>query len=67
MPRFGANLNFLFTELPFFDRFEAAAKVGFGAVESTNLYEASAGGLSSPTPASTRRRRSAPVCSGRPR
>jgi hydroxypyruvate isomerase len=41
MPRFAANLNFLFTELPFLDRFEAAAKAGFKAVESTNLYEAS--------------------------
>jgi hydroxypyruvate isomerase len=42
MPRFAANLNFLFTELPFIDRFEAAAKAGFTAVESTNLYEATA-------------------------
>jgi 2-dehydrotetronate isomerase len=42
MPRFAANLNFLFTELPLLDRFEAAAKAGFKAVESTNLYEASA-------------------------
>jgi len=40
MPRFAANLNFLFTELPLLDRFEAAAKAGFKAVESTNLYEA---------------------------
>jgi hydroxypyruvate isomerase len=43
MPRFAANLNFLFTELPLLDRFEAAARAGFRAVESTNLYEASAG------------------------
>jgi 2-dehydrotetronate isomerase len=42
MPRFAANLNFLFAELPFLDRFEAAAKAGFAAVESTNLYDASA-------------------------
>jgi hydroxypyruvate isomerase len=42
MPRFAANLNFLFTELPFLDRFDAAAKAGFAAVESTNLYEATA-------------------------
>jgi 2-dehydrotetronate isomerase len=42
MLRFAANLNFLFTELPFLDRFEAAAKAGFTAVESTNLYEATA-------------------------
>jgi 2-dehydrotetronate isomerase len=42
MLRFAANLSFLFTELPFLDRFEAAAKAGFKAVESTNVYEASA-------------------------
>jgi hydroxypyruvate isomerase len=42
MPRFAANLSFLFTELPFLDRFEAAAKAGFKAVESTNIYEAPA-------------------------
>lgn len=42
MPRFAANLSFLFSELPFLDRFEAAAKVGFKAVESTNVYEAPA-------------------------
>lgn len=33
MPRFAANLSFLFTELPFLDRFEAAAKAGFEGVE----------------------------------
>ena len=43
MPRFAANLNFLFTELPLLDRFDAAAKAGFRAVESTNLYAASPG------------------------
>jgi 2-dehydrotetronate isomerase len=42
MPRFAANLNFLFTDLPFLDRFDAAAKAGFTAVESTNVYDASA-------------------------
>jgi len=42
MPRFAANLNFLFTELPFLDRFDAAAKAGFKAVESTDLYSATA-------------------------
>jgi 2-dehydrotetronate isomerase len=42
VPRFAANLNFLFTELPLLDRFDAAAKAGFTAVESTNLYEATA-------------------------
>lgn len=33
MPRFAANLSFLFTELPFLDRFAAAAKAGFRGVE----------------------------------
>lgn len=33
MPRFAANLSFLFTELPFLDRFAAAAKEGFKGVE----------------------------------
>jgi 2-dehydrotetronate isomerase len=42
MPRFCANLNFLFTELPLLDRFEAAAKAGFKGVEIGNPYEASA-------------------------
>jgi 2-dehydrotetronate isomerase len=42
MPRFAANRNFLVTELPLLDRFDAAAKAGFTAVESTNLYDATA-------------------------
>lgn len=33
MPQFAANLTMLFTELPFLDRFERAAKAGFSAVE----------------------------------
>jgi hydroxypyruvate isomerase len=33
MPKFAANLTMLFTELPFMQRFEAAAKAGFQAVE----------------------------------
>jgi len=33
MPKFAANLSMLFTELPFLDRFEAAAKADFKAVE----------------------------------
>ena len=33
MPRFAANLSFLYPELPFLDRFEAAARDGFDAVE----------------------------------
>jgi hydroxypyruvate isomerase len=42
MLKFAANLNFLFTEVPFLDRFEAAAVAGFRAVESTNPYAAAA-------------------------
>src|ERR1700743_2396607 len=33
MPRFAANLTLLFNEVPFLDRFEAAAKAGCTAVE----------------------------------
>ncbi len=33
MPRFAANLTMLFTERPFLDRFAAAARAGFEAVE----------------------------------
>lgn len=33
MPRFAANLSFLYPELSFLDRFEAAARDGFTAVE----------------------------------
>ncbi len=33
MPRFAANLTMMFTEVPFLDRFEHAAKAGFEAVE----------------------------------
>jgi len=33
MPRFAANLSLMYTELPFLDRFEAAAQDGFAAVE----------------------------------
>jgi len=33
MPRFAANLSFLFDELPFLERFAAAAAAGFGGVE----------------------------------
>jgi hydroxypyruvate isomerase len=33
MPRFAANLSLLFTEVAFLDRFEAAARAGFKAVE----------------------------------
>ena len=33
MPRFAANLSMLFTEVPFLDRFERAARAGFSSVE----------------------------------
>jgi hydroxypyruvate isomerase len=39
MPRFAANLSFMFNEVPFADRFEAAAKAGFKAVEFLNPFE----------------------------
>ena len=39
MPRFAANLTMLFTELPFLDRFEAAAKAGFEGVEYLFPYD----------------------------
>ena len=42
MPRFCANLNFLFQEVPLLERFDAAAKAGFKAVEIGSPYEASA-------------------------
>jgi hydroxypyruvate isomerase len=38
MPRFAANLGFLFPELPFTERFGAAAAAGFGAVEFAQPY-----------------------------
>ncbi len=39
MPRFAANLTFLFPELPFMERFAAAAKAGFSAVEFMFPYD----------------------------
>ena len=39
MPRFAANLSMLFTELPFLERFKAAAEAGFSAVEFMFPYE----------------------------
>lgn len=39
MPRFSANLTLLFTEVPFLDRFEAAARAGFRAVEFVSPYD----------------------------
>ncbi len=43
MPRFAANLSFLFTELDFLDRFEAAADAGFKGVEFMFPYAYDAG------------------------
>jgi hydroxypyruvate isomerase len=40
MPKFDANLTFLFTELPFLDRFAAARHAGFVGVEYMSPYEA---------------------------
>ena len=40
MPRFAANLSTMFTELPFLDRFAAAHRAGFDAVECQFPYEA---------------------------
>jgi hydroxypyruvate isomerase len=47
MPRFAANLSLLFTEVPFLDRFEAAAKAGFKGVEFLFPYAFDAGEIRS--------------------
>jgi hydroxypyruvate isomerase len=39
MPNFAANLSMLFTELPFLDRFDAAAQAGFRHVECQFPYD----------------------------
>src|ERR1700744_2305474 len=39
MPRFAANLSMMFTEVPFLERFDAAAKAGFTAVEFLFPYD----------------------------
>ena len=39
MPRFAANLSLMFTEVPFLDRFDAAARAGFTAVEFLFPYD----------------------------
>jgi hydroxypyruvate isomerase len=39
MPRFAANISFLFTEIPFVERFAEAAHAGFRAVECAFPYE----------------------------
>ncbi|MCB2135956.1 MAG: TIM barrel protein [Rhodobacteraceae bacterium] len=42
MPRFAANLSWLFTELPFMGRFRAAKAAGFDAVEVLFPYDCAA-------------------------
>ncbi|MBS1187991.1 MAG: hyi [Burkholderiaceae bacterium] len=39
MPKLAANLSMMFTEVPFMDRFDAAAKAGFKGVEFLFPYE----------------------------
>lgn len=39
MPKFSANISFLYADLPFLDRFAAAAKDGFQAVEYVGPYD----------------------------
>ncbi len=39
MPKFAANLSMLYTDMPFIERFAAAAKAGFKAVEFLFPYE----------------------------
>lgn len=39
MPRFAANLSMMFHEVPYLDRFKAAADAGFKAVESQFPYD----------------------------
>ena len=39
MPKFAANLSMMYTELPFLERFEAAAQDGFAAVEYLFPYD----------------------------
>ena len=43
MPRFAANLSMLFNEVPFLERFAAAAKGGFKGVEYVGPYDYPAG------------------------
>src|SRR5260370_29986382 len=45
MPRFCANIGFLFPDIPFLDRFEAAARAGFAGVEFASPYEFTAAEL----------------------
>src|SRR5436305_478261 len=45
MPKFSANLTFLYTGLPLLDRFAAARKSGFKGVEYMSPYEEKPGDL----------------------
>jgi hydroxypyruvate isomerase len=47
MPRFAANLHYLFNEHSFLDRFAAAADTGFRGVEAQVPYDCPAGALAS--------------------
>lgn len=42
MPKFAANISLLFAELPYLERFAAAAAAGFDAVEILFPYELAA-------------------------
>ena len=44
MPKFAANLTMMFNEVPFPQRFAAAAEAGFTAVEFLFPYDHTAGG-----------------------
>ena len=48
MPRFAANLSFLYSEVAFLDRFAAAAHDGFAAVEFGFGYDFAAKELAAP-------------------
>lgn len=45
MPKFAANLNWLFTDLPMLDRFDAASQAGFKAVEYMFPFDYDINGL----------------------
>lgn len=45
MPRFSANISWLFQEFPLLERFEQASEAGFEAVEILNPYESDAQAL----------------------
>ena len=45
MPRFCANIGFLFPDIPLLDRFDAAARTGFAGVEFASPYEYTAAEL----------------------